>query len=361
MVIRPEVVNLILDENMQGFNGRRKAAILKKKVNKLAKEGKLTTNFFNTPGKTQAEWAYRIFSANMILGDLSWWGWEGRSKWAWDLANGQWFYPKWNGKPCKLLVVAEQGVGDEILFISCAKEVARENPDLHWEVDRRLISILRRSIPEVNWITRWKTQRESGDNEPWSLTDYRGEYEAFIPAGNVPKLFRTSKQDFPRKPYLFPLEGGTGLEGRSGYVSQAGASMEKQTPHEGLGEVNLHHRIKTGPINAYDDNFERLFTRIASLNEVNAVPSAVVHICGAIGQTCNVIMPPKIIGEANTILKWYYGRQRKMDWYGDHVTIYRSRAEFDSERLRAVQKNQRSSLQGVQVGNSEGRPEVLGA
>jgi len=182
-----EVVNLIIDENTPNtFAERRKAGILKKKVAKLEKDGRLTTNFFNNPGEEQKEWAYRIFSANMILGDYSWWGWETRSNWAWELSNNQWFYPRWDGKRCKLLVLGEQGIGDEILFISCAKDLARD-ADVFWEVDDRLIPILKRSIPDVNWISRWKDEMI---REPYQLGDYRGEYDAFIPAGNVcPSMF----------------------------------------------------------------------------------------------------------------------------------------------------------------------------
>lgn len=327
MKVSAQAINLVIDENFSGkFSDRLHAKRLKKKIVRLEKEGRLTTRFLEAEGEEQQEWAYRIFAANMMLKDYSWWGWECRSRWAWELANQRWFYPRWNGKPGKLLVVAEQGIGDEILFASCARELAAINPDVHWEIDSRLIPVMTRSIPEVNWITRWKSLRSHGDHEPYQLSDYRGEYDAFIPAGNVPKLFRTSGA-FPRTPYLVPKTRDR--DPRWGFVSQAGAAQEKQTDYHGLGDVNLHHSLILDDVdNVYPDDFDDFIDLVASLEGVNAVPSAVVHLCGALGQRCNVIMPPKFTGKINTVLKWYY-RPGTMDWYGDHVQVFRSRKEFD--------------------------------
>lgn len=327
MKLSAEVVNLIIDENTPNtFSARRKADLLKKKVARLAKEGRLSTAFFNNPGQEQIEWAYRIFSANTILGDYSWWGWETRSNWAWQLSNFEWFYPRWDGKRCKLLVLGEQGIGDEILFISCAKDLAKD-ADVFWEVDSRMIPVLERSIPEVNWVSRWKDEMI---REPYQLGDHRGQYDAFIPAGNVCKIYRQSKESFPRTPYLIPKDKGS-LKG-VGYVNKAGLALEKRADIPGDHDLHHHSEIYRGC-----KDFDEFVSLIAGLDYVNAVPSAVVHICGAIGQTCNVIKPEKVLGTQNTVLKYPYGRhgQRKMDWYGDHVTMYDSAHDFN-RRSRAV-------------------------
>lgn len=324
MRVSAEVVNLIIDENTANtFAARRKAEIVKKKVRRLDKEGRLTTNFFTAGTKEQTEWAYRIFSARMILGEYDWWGWETRSGWAWKLCNVDWFYPRWDGKHCKLLVLAEQGIGDEILFISCAKDLAKD-ADVWWEVDSRLIPILERSIPEVHWISRWKNE---AIREPYELSDHRGGFDAFIPAGNVAKIYRPDKKSFPREPYLVPLPhehiGGVG------YVNKAGATLEKRASLS--GDVDLHHH---GDFYRGCKDFDEFIAKVNSLDSVTAVPSAVVHICGAIGQTCDVVKPEKVLGEMNTLLKWYYPRNR-MDWYGDWIRVYESIHDFN-RRARAV-------------------------
>lgn len=328
MRLNAAVVNLIIDENTpNSFSARRKAEILKKKVVKLDRQGKLTTNFFNQPGQEQQEWAYRIFSANMMMGNYSWWGWETRSGWAWNLANYDWHYPRWDGRRCKLLVLGEQGIGDEILFISCAKELS-EKADVFWEVDSRLIPILNRSIPEVNWISRWKDELI---REPYQLLDYRGDYEAFIPAGNVPKLFRTSKESFPRTPYLVPdwdrvAEWKEKISG-VGYVNKAGFSLEKRAAIP--GDHDLHHHSE---IYRACRDFDDFVALVCALDYVNSVPAAVVHICGATGQYCNVIKPERVLGQQNTVLKYPYGLMgsRSMVWYGDNVRLFDSPADFDS-------------------------------
>lgn len=330
MEIRAEVIELIIDENTDGsFRSRRQAEIVKKKVRKLAKQGRLNTNFFNNAHKDQVEWAYRIFSANTLLGDYSWWGWETRSGWAWKLANKDWFYPRWNGKRCKLLVLAEQGIGDEILFISCAKDLAKD-ADVFWEVDSRLIPILERSIPEVNWVSRWKNEAL---REPYELSDHRGEYDAFIPAGNVAKIYRQSKNSFPRVPFLIPeqekAEAWKEKIRGIGFVNQSGARLEKKA--DVCGDHDLHHH---GKLYRSCRDFDDFISLVSVLDHVNAVPSAVVHVCGAVGQTCNVIKPEKVLGEMNTLLKWYY-KPRRMDWYGNHVSVYESVHDFN-RRARAV-------------------------
>lgn len=327
MKIRAEVVNLIIDENTgPSFAERRKAEILKKKVVKLSKAGALTTNFFQGETSEQVEWAYRIFSANMILGDYSWWGWETRSGWAWKLCNAPWFYPRWDGSKGKLLVLGEQGIGDEILFISCAKELARD-ADVFWEVDDRLIPILERSIPEVNWVTRWKNPKL---REPYQLSDFRGKYDYFIPAGNVPKLYRPNRESFPRTPYMLPDKEGVErwretLRG-VGFVNQAGAHLEKRA--EVPGDHDLHHYM---PLYRACKDFDDFISLVNALDYVNAVPSAVVHVCGATGQKCNVIKPAKVRGEVNTLLKWYY--KDPMDWYD--IRVYESVHDYH-RRARAV-------------------------
>ena len=333
MRLTAEVVNLVISENTPNtFSARRTAQILKKKVVKLAKEGRLTTNFLKNDDKDQWEWAYRIFSANTMLGDYSWWGWETRSGWAWQLANNRWFYPRWDGKHCKLLVLGEQGIGDEILFISCARELAQQ-AEVHWEVDSRMIPILQRSIPEVTWISRWK---DDLIREPYQLSDHRGEYDAFIPAGNVPKLYRTSKHSFPRTTYLVPDQDRIHAWKKQisgvGFINKAGFSLEKRADVPGDHDLHHHSALYRGC-----KDFDDFVALVNAMDYINAVPSAVVHICGATGQRCNVIKPERVLGAQNTILKYPYGVMgtRKMDWYGDHIAIFDSVHDYHS-RARAV-------------------------
>lgn len=314
MNISPAVLDLVMDEHIPGNSLKKQ--FIKKKIRKLHKQGRLTDGFMARPGKNQQDWAFRIFSANTLLGDYSWWGWECRSDWAWDLANKKWFYPKWNGKPCKLLVLAEQGLGDEIMFASCYEELHRDCPDLTIEMAPRLLPIMRRSFPGIKFVSRENEEPDQNGRIAKQLTDYRGDFDAFIPAGSVASIYRRKIADFPKKPYLKPIK----IEptDKIGYVHVAGVDNEKYVDPDGLGDVDLHH------IHGVQfEDFEHYISYVDSLKGVNCVPSALVHLCGAIGQKCTVIRPGL---NSKTALRWYYPKDREMDWYP--IKILRNKREF---------------------------------
>ena len=332
-ILSPAVLKLIISENVESQITKNR---LTKKITQLGREGKLSRLFLDLNStKTQLEWAYRIFSASHILGDYSWWGWETRSEWAWELANKKWFYPQWNGKPCKLLVLAEQGLGDEILFSTCFGDLQKQNPDLTIECDSRLIPVFTRSFPGIRFVDRW----DGKIGVPKELHMHRGEFDAFIPAGNVPKLYRTSRTSFPR---LAPLRADPERVNKwrefiprnsVGIVHIAGGFDEKAVSFEDLIQgtpINLHHRIRVdGVRNEYPDDFEDFLGLLGAVRHVNCVPSAAAHLCGALGYRVNVIKPPMVIGVANTILKYAYPRETgKMLWYGDPVNFYSSLRDF---------------------------------
>jgi hypothetical protein len=326
-------LSLVIDENVPKPVIRSR---LKAKIRKLAKQGKLTRNFLNNTGRKQIEWAYRIFSANQMLGIYDWWGWECRSEWAWRLANTDWKYPRWDGKPCKLLVIAEQGIGDEILFASCFKELQAENPDLTIECDDRLMPIFERSFPGIKFVTRWADKK---NRAPWELSDYRGDYDAFMPAGSIPSIYRRSKSSFPRTPYLVPRE--TTKRGGTGIVFRAGVDGSKQIDYRILGgDVCLQHdEDLPGYKNpSYSHNkFDDYIDLIASLDKVVAVPSAVIHIAGAIGTPCEVVKPWKERTNMSVALKWYYPNNRDvMDWYD--VRIHQNPRNY--AKLRAADQSE---------------------
>lgn len=65
--------------------------------------------------------------------------------------------PLWTGKKLRkgrLLVHAEQGVGDEILYASLLSLVLKQTPDVLLEVDPRLIGLMARSYPSVEVIPK---------------------------------------------------------------------------------------------------------------------------------------------------------------------------------------------------------------
>ena len=106
----------VIDE--QAFS-RLQKRIMVKKLTKLAKRGQLQVENLDT------EWMYRLCAASLMQHDYHWYAWEWRSPWAAELATKVWAYPRWTDQR-RILVVAEQGIGDEIVFASCYHDLALE-------------------------------------------------------------------------------------------------------------------------------------------------------------------------------------------------------------------------------------------
>ena len=122
--------------------------------------------------------------------------------------------PYWKGEPIeglKLLLVGEQGLGDEFMFANILPDVIRDlGPDgkLQVAVDPRLVPLFQRSFPTA----------EIGSYEDRTLIDKDGNkalrFVPFADKGNEPDMwalmgsalgvYRKSLADFPHKPFLVP-------------------------------------------------------------------------------------------------------------------------------------------------------------
>lgn len=109
---------------------------------------------------------------------------------------------KWNGESLEdkvILVRAEQGIGDEVMFASCFPDLIDKNPkQVIVECDSRLVPLFSRSFPEMSI----QGKRES-KNLDW-LQDFRN-IDFQVQIGSLPKYFRTDLEQFPvRKSLLKP-------------------------------------------------------------------------------------------------------------------------------------------------------------
>jgi len=109
--------------------------------------------------------------------------------------------PQWAGDNIEgktLLVWREQGLGDEMLFFSCLKDLQGTGIKVIVECDYRLVSILRRSFPD--YLVRPQSYFDAPDmGSPFSDFDFH------IPAGSLMGVFRRKIEDFSKSgPYLVP-------------------------------------------------------------------------------------------------------------------------------------------------------------
>lgn len=109
--------------------------------------------------------------------------------------------PLWQGESLagkRILVYAEQGLGDELLFASCIPDLVKQGADVFLQCNPRLSPLLARSFPSV-------TVHGGPRDEGLEWLTRAGGVHVQSPAGSLPRYLRRSLQDFPASnAYLRP-------------------------------------------------------------------------------------------------------------------------------------------------------------
>jgi tetratricopeptide (TPR) repeat protein len=120
--------------------------------------------------------------------------------------------PRWSGEPLagkRLLIVGEQGLGDEFMFANILPDIARAvgpNGKLQIALDPRLVALFQRSFPdaEVGAYDDRTLIDPDGRKElrfiPWACGENKPDY--FAPIGTPLQYFRTRLEDFPHAAFL---------------------------------------------------------------------------------------------------------------------------------------------------------------
>lgn len=227
-------------------------------------------------------------------------------------------YPQWDGASLEgktILIYAEQGLGDEIMFASCIEEVMAMGGHCVIECAPRLEALFRRSFPGATVIGAERMQIA------WLLDVARIDVQ--VAAGSLPRFLRPSIDSFPARPgYLVPdaqrVEHwrarvallGPGLKigicWRSGLATGERKKMYSDLSQwgellgiPGIHFVNLQYgecsaelqdaRERFGvPIAVFDDidlrnDIDDAAALTAAMDLVIAAPTAALEIAGAIG------------------------------------------------------------------------------
>lgn len=102
--------------------------------------------------------------------------------------------PRWTGQPIpgqRLLVWAEQGLGDEILFLSCLNDVLATGVEVILECAPRLVKTMTRSFPGAT------VRAAAFDREKFNQSLIQ-DFDHHIPMGSLPGFYRNTLQDFKK-------------------------------------------------------------------------------------------------------------------------------------------------------------------
>ena len=122
--------------------------------------------------------------------------------------------PRWHGEDVrgkKLLLVGEQGLGDEIMFSTIlpdAQAAVGDEGKLQICVDPRMIPLYQRSFPKAEVGTYDdRTLIDDNGNKALRLVPFASKEnkpDLWAPMGSALQYYRKSVADFPRKPFLVP-------------------------------------------------------------------------------------------------------------------------------------------------------------
>jgi tetratricopeptide (TPR) repeat protein len=286
---------------------------------------------------------------NLLRGDFSL-GWKDYAYRGLAYAKNYRVLPftKWQGENLHnkcIVVLAEQGLGDQVMLASCLPDLFARGPDrVVLEVIARVAPTLARSFPECEIMpTRQDKEME------WAKSV--GHVDYYVPLGDLPQYFRTDLKAFPGKPYLKPdlqrvkywreklaaagPQPWIGVSWRGGLqatrqvlrsmstcdLASLGGAIDATwislqygsvTDDLAIAELSNFPLIHWPQAIADLDEFAAL---IEALDCVVTVCNTTVHYAGALGK--------KVIVLAPHIPEWRYGLTNShMPWYAD-VTVLR--------------------------------------
>lgn len=237
--------------------------------------------------------------------------------------------PQWDGKSKveTLFIHEEQGLGDEILFLSCVPDLFPYADKIVGECQGRLIELFRRSFPQVTW---YATPQEVVASEEYAAADPNR--SAWFRMGDLPKIFRSEPKDCPGTPFL-----------KADPIKVAGYKARLRAlgpgPYIGFswkgGTADTHERVRNAPKEKWRaliekcpgtpvsiqygpgeklglahwqsaiDDLDEFAALLASLDLVVSCCGAAVHFAGGLGVPCWVSTPVEKAWRYSAGMPWY--------------------------------------------------------
>jgi Tfp pilus assembly protein PilF len=258
--------------------------------------------------------------------------------------------PKWDGSPVEnLFIYGEQGLGDEIMYASIIPDAAKHAKRITLECDKRLAGLFKRSFPEIEVRG---TRREE---KPWASGRT---FDAGVGSGSLASIFRTSRTDCPRRPYLVadperrlqwralfdswqrPVVGIAWTGGRAATQrkerlvgleafrplievnpDKVFVSLQYTDASEEIAETGLP--VKHIPRAVQSPDYDDTAAFVAELDYIIGPPTTIHHIAGALGKPSTILVPSRPMWDCayGDDWPWYqkqvFFRQRKGESWAD--------------------------------------------
>ncbi|MCG6870989.1 MAG: tetratricopeptide repeat-containing glycosyltransferase family protein, partial [Gammaproteobacteria bacterium] len=249
--------------------------------------------------------------------------------------------PRWRGESLadrSILLFAEQGVGDEIMFASCFGDVIASARQCTILCDTRLAPLFARSFPAAR-VMPWP----HADDGPAGLN--LSSIDVALSFGSLPLYLRPERAAFPRAAYLRAdpervaawrerlAQSGpgpyVGISWRGGRIARerrkrsTRVSDWSELAQSGTTLVNVQYDARSADLDAFREAGIALFdpegidplqdmdefaALLAALDRVVSVDNSSVHLAGALGIPTHVLLP--VTGD----WRWTWGEEQAL-WY----------------------------------------------
>jgi tetratricopeptide (TPR) repeat protein len=240
-------------------------------------------------------------------------------------------YPQWRGEDLAgqgLLIFGEQGFGDQIMAARFAPWLAARGVDVTLLCNPLLTRLFAGLGVRVVGM--------SGSVEFPSPA-------AFVMSGDLAGRAGITRETIPGAPYLQAepkAQGGLGVvaRGNPSHMNDGNRSLPPELAERLLA---LPGALSLAPEDTGAADFQATADRIAGLDLVITVDTAVAHLAGAVGKPVWILIPRLMTdwrwGEAGDTTPWYpsarlYRQQTPGDWTGVIDRIEADYAKSSSER-----------------------------
>ena len=305
-------------------------------------------------------------------------GWEAY-EWRWQHKVRPRTFPQpvWDGTSLEtktVLVYAEQGIGDEVMFASCVPDMIECAQHVVLECDPRVVELFARSFQEATVIAR------PPDSQPLPESSAVQNADVQIAMGSIPRFKRLSLDQFPRRAsYLIPDsnqvakwreryerlsdELKVGISWRGGkepnvrrsrsttleqwsellmipdvrFINlQCGKTQHELNNIQKQFGITIHDWIDSDPLADLDD----FAAQIAALDLVISVDNSTVHMAGAVGTEIWTLLP------FSADWRWLRDREES-PWYSS-MRLFRQRNFTDWDTtFRLVSSELRFKIQNA--------------
>ncbi len=282
--------------------------------------------------------------ARLKMGDFSrgWVDYEARKQAGWPYSVRAFAFPEWKGGELvnrKILVHAEQGLGDQIMFASCFPELMAVAGHCVIECAPKLEALFRRSFSSATVMSSTGNEDGSSDEK------FRG-IDCYVAMGSLPLYFRKGWDAFPvHRGYLradpqqiaawrrrlteLPGRHKIGITWRGGasstrrsvrsvaldqwlpllrHADTTFVSLQYTDCREELEQIRRDHGIQIHHWQEAIDDYDQTAALVSALDLVVSVQTAIVHLGGALGRPVWVMVP--------AVAEWRYLQSgERLPWY----------------------------------------------